>query len=75
MAKSVAGERGSPDWIDETESKEGVHDPTKHLLDKHVKAEKLKEVTDSLNLDERELKRFEKSREEAWKQKKKEYGL
>jgi hypothetical protein len=75
MTKSVAGERGSPDWIDETELKEGVHDPITHPLDKHVIAEELKEVADSLNFDERELERFEKSREKAWKQGKKEYGL
>jgi len=39
------------------------------------KLKQLKEITEELNFDERELEIFEELRKEAWKEIKKEYGL
>lgn len=47
----------------------------KNLSDKYYKAKRLKEIASELDFDEKELERFEKSRDEAWKEINKEYGL
>ncbi len=64
-----------PDWVDETWLKEEISGFLKDFSDKHVRAKSLREIAEKLNFDERELERFEKSREESWKETKKEYGL
>ncbi len=64
-----------PEWVDETWLREEISDFVKDFSDKHVRAKSLREIAEELNFDENELERFEKSREESWKETKKEYGL
>ncbi|MBU7026196.1 MAG: hypothetical protein HXS48_04575 [Theionarchaea archaeon] len=45
----------------------------KELSDKDYKIKRLKELISELELDEEDLERFEKVREEVWKERKKEY--
>lgn len=64
-----------PEWVDEIKLKEEVYSFARDFSDKYIRAKRLKEIAEELNFDEKELERFEKSREEAWKETKKEYGL
>jgi 23S rRNA maturation mini-RNase III len=75
MTKSIAVRVEVPDWVDEAELKERVHNLARDFSDKHIRAKKLKEIAEELDFDEKELENFERSREKAWKQTKKEYGL
>lgn len=75
MTKSITVRLEVPDWVDEAELKEEVHNLAKDFLDMHIRAKRLKEIAEELDFDEKELENLERSREEAWKQTKKEYGL
>lgn len=75
MTKNVTLTLEVPEWIDETRLKEEVYNFVRDFSDKYIRAKSLKEIAEELNFDEKELEKFEKSREEAWKETKKEYGL
>jgi 23S rRNA maturation mini-RNase III len=75
MTKSITVKMDVPDWVDKAELKEEVHNLARDFSDKHIRAKKLREIAEELDFDEKELENFERSREEAWKQTKKEYGL
>lgn len=75
MTKSITLELEVPEWVDEIKLKEEVYSFARDFSDKYIRAKRLKEIAEELNFDEKELERFEKSREEAWKETKKEYGL
>jgi len=64
-----------PEWVDEIKLKERVYDFVKELSDKGYKIKRLKELISELNLDEEDLEKFEKVREEVWEERRKEYGL
>lgn len=64
-----------PEWVDETKLKEEVYHLVRNFSDKYIRAKRLKEIAEELNFDEKELEKFERSREKAWKETKKEYGL
>ena len=74
MTKTITITLDVPDWVDEIKLKEGLYDFAKEFSDKYYKIKRLKEIAEELNLDEKELERFEESREEAWKEIKREYG-
>jgi hypothetical protein len=44
MEKSIAREQDPPDWVDEIELKEGVHNLAKDFSDMHIRAKRLKEI-------------------------------
>lgn len=75
MTKTITITLDVPDWVDEIKLKEGLYDFAKDFSDRYYKIKRLKEIAKELNFDEKELERFEESREEAWKEIKKEYGL
>ena len=75
MTKSITLTLEVPEWVDESKLKERVYDFVKELSDKDYKINRLKELISELNLDEEDLEKFEKVREEVWKERKKEYGL
>ena len=75
MTKSITLTLEVPEWVDESKLKERVYDFVKELSDKDYKINRLKELIYELNLDEEDLEKFEKVREEVWKERKKEYGL
>ena len=75
MTKTITVTLDVPDWVDEIKLKEGIYDFTKDFSDRYYKIKRLKEIAEELNFDEKELERFEESREEAWKEIRKEYEL
>lgn len=75
MTKSITLKLKIPEWVDEIKLREKVHDFVKELSDKDYKVKRLKELISELNLDEKDLEKFEKVREEVWKERRKEYGL
>lgn len=75
MTKTITLTLDVPDWVDEIKLKEGVYNFVKDFSDRYYKIKRLKEIAEELNFDEKELERFEESREEAYKEIKKEYGL
>ena len=75
MTKTITITLDAPDWVDEVKLKEGIYDFAKDFSERYYKIKRLKEIAEELNFDEKELERFEESREEAWKEIKKECGL
>jgi len=75
MTKSITLTLEVPEWVDEIKLKERVYDFVKELSDKGYKIKRLKELISELNLDEEDLEKFEKVREEVWEERRKEYGL
>ena len=75
MTKSITVTLEVPEWVDETKLKEEVHNLARNFSDKYIRAKRLKEIAEEINLDEKELEEFERSGEKAWKETKKEYGL
>lgn len=75
MTKTITVTLDVPDWVDAIKLKEGIYDFARDFSDRYYKIKRLKEIAEELNFDEKELERFEESREEAWKEIKKEYGL
>ena len=75
MTKSITLTLEVPEWVDEIKLRERVYDFVRELSDRDCKIKRLKELISKLNLDERDLEKFEKVREEVWKERKKEYGL
>jgi len=75
MTKRITLTLEVPEWVDEIKLKERVYNVVKELSDKDYKIKRLKELISELDLDEEDLERFEKVREEVWKERKKEYGL
>ncbi|AEA47966.1 hypothetical protein [Archaeoglobus veneficus] len=75
MAKTITLTLEIPEWIDEIKLKEELLNLVRNLSDKYYKAKRLRELVSELDFDEKELERFEKSRDEVWKERKKEYGL
>ena len=75
MAKTIKLTLEIPEWVDEVKLKEELLNLVRDLSNKCYKAKRLKELASELDFDEKELERFEKSRDEAWKERKKEYGL
>ena len=75
MTKTITVTLDVPDWVDEIKLKEGIYDFTKDFAERCYKIKRLKEIAEELNFDEKELERFEESREEAWKEIRKEYEL
>ena len=73
MTKTITITLDVPDWVDEIKLKEGIYDFAKDFSDRYYKIKRLKEIAEELNFDEKELERFEESREEAWKEIKNEY--
>ncbi|MBU7047839.1 MAG: hypothetical protein HXS54_15490 [Theionarchaea archaeon] len=74
MTKTITITLDVPDWVGEIKLKEGLYDLAKEFSDRYYKIKRLKEIAEELNLDEKELEKFEESREEAWKDIKREYG-
>lgn len=74
-AKKVTVTLEIPEWVDEVKLREEVHNCARNFSDKYIRARRLREIAEELDLDEKELEEFEKSRKEAWKETKKEYGL
>ena len=75
MTKSITVTLEVPELVDETKLKEEVYNLVRNFSDKYIRAKRLKEIAEELNFDEKELEKFERSREKAWKETKKEYGL
>lgn len=75
MTKSITLTLEVPEWVDEIKLRERAYDFVRELSDRDCKIKRLKELISKLNLDERDLEKFEKVREEVWKERKKEYGL
>lgn len=75
MTKTITLILDVPDWVDEIKLKEGVYNYVRDFSDRHYKIKRLREIAEELDFDEKELERFEESREEAWKEIKKEYKL
>ena len=75
MTKRITLTLEVPEWVDEIKLKERGYNVVKELSDKDYKIKRLKELISELDLDEEDLERFEKVREEVWKERKKEYGL
>ena len=75
MTKTITLTLDVPDWVDEIKLKEGVYNYVRDFSDRYYKIKRLREIAEKLDFDEKELERFEESREEAWKEIKKEYGL
>lgn len=75
MTKTITVTVDVPEWVDEAKLKQKIYDVANELSDKDYKIKKLKKLISELNLDEKDLERFEEVREEVWKEKKKEYGL
>lgn len=75
MTKSITITLEVPEWVDEIKLKERVYDFVKELSDKNYKIKRLNELISELNLDEKDLEKFEKVREEVWEERRKEYGL
>ena len=75
MTKSITLTLEVPEWVDEIKLKERVYDFVKELSDRDYKIKRLKELISELNLDEGDLEKFEKVREEVWEERRKEYGL
>ncbi len=75
MTKSITLTLEVPEWVDEIKLKERVYDFVKELSDKDYKIKRLKELISELNLDEKDLEKFEKVREEVWEKRKEEYRL
>ena len=73
MTKTITVTLDVPDWVDEIKLKEGIYGFAKDFSERYYKIKRLKEIAEELNFDEKELERFEESREEAWKEIKKEY--
>jgi len=73
MTKSITLTLEVPEWVDEIKLKEEIYNFVRDFSNKYIRAKKLKEIAEELNFDEKELERFEKSREKAWKETKKEY--
>ncbi len=73
MTKSITMTLEVPEWVDETKLKEEVYRLVRNFSDKYIRAKRLKEIAEELNFDEKELEKFERSREKAWKETKKEY--
>ncbi len=75
MTKNITVTLEVPEWVDEAKLREEVYNLARNFSDKYIRAKRLKEIAEELNFDEKELEEFEKSREEAWKETKKEYGF
>jgi hypothetical protein len=75
MTKTVTLTLEVHEWVDEIKLKEGIYNVVKELSDKDYKIKRLRELIYELNLDEKDLERFDEVREEVWKKRKKEYGL
>ncbi|MGD2250707.1 MAG: hypothetical protein PVF58_20105 [Candidatus Methanofastidiosia archaeon] len=75
MTKSITLTLEVPEWVDEIKLKERVYDFVKELSDKNYKIKRLKELISELILDEEDLEKFERVREEVWEERKKEYRL
>lgn len=75
MTKTVTLTLEVPEWIDEIKLREEVYNFVRNFSDKYIRAKKLEEIAEELGFDKKELERFEKTREKAWKETKKEYGL
>jgi len=75
MIKTVTLTLEVPEWIDELKLTKEVYNFVRDFSDKYIRAKKLEEIAEELGFDEKELERFKKSREKAWKETKKEYGL
>ena len=73
MTKSITLTLEVPECVDEIKLKKRVYDLVKELSDRDYKIKRLKELISELNLDEEELERFEKVREEVWEERKKEH--
>ena len=73
MTKTITITLDVPDWVDEVKLKEGIYDFATDFSERYYKIKRLKETAEELNFDEKELERFEESREEAWKEIRKEY--
>ncbi len=75
MAKTITLTIEVPEWVDDVKLKEEMLDLVMRLSDRYYKAKRLKELASELDFDEKEIEKFEKSREETWKERKREYGL
>ena len=75
MTKTITLTLDVPDWVDEIKLKEGVLNYVRDFSDRYYKIKRLREIAEELDCDEKELERFEESREKAWKEIKKEYRL
>ena len=75
MTKTVTLTLEVPEWIDEIKLTQEVYNFVRDFADKYIRAKKLEEIAEELGFDEKELERFQESREKAWKETKKEYRL
>ncbi|KYK29718.1 MAG: hypothetical protein HXS48_01425 [Theionarchaea archaeon] len=75
MTKTVTLTLEVPEWTDEIKLREEVYSFVRDFSDKYIRAKKMEEIAEELGFDEKELERFEKSREKAWKETKKEYRI
>ena len=75
MVKTITFTIEVPEWVDEIKLKEEMLNLVKDLSDKYYKVKRLRELASELDFDEREFEEFQKSREEAWKEIKREYKL
>ncbi len=75
MTKTITVTLEVSEWVDEVQLKEKIYKIVNELSDKDYKIKRLKELLSELELDEKDLERFEDVREEVWKERKKGYGL
>ena len=72
MTRTITITLEVPEWVDEVKLKEKIYNIVNELSDKDYQIKRLKELIAELELDEKDLERFEDVREEVWKERKKE---